>query len=414
MSKVQDPSTIDLVTEPVVHHSPTLFEDLTFTGFSELIRMFPDTWLALTHIFGNYIWLLLLLVILGFTFIADFVIRLVLVRFARYLQRHKKEFSRTFFVALKAPISFYIWLSGTVFALNTLLLTFKVFTDLVPYINGFKSSLALIALAWFSIRWVQKIEGYLKKLERSSSKWDPVSLEALAKIFKLTVFIITGIVVLSAFGVNLTGLIAFGGIGGVAVGFAAKDLVSNVLGGLMLYMDKPFVTGDWIRSPDKEIEGTVESIGWRMTIVRTFDKRPLYIPNGMFATISIENPSRMTNRRIKETIGVRYCDIDQVAKITSEVKAMLLSHPDIDSNQTLIVSFNGFGASSLDMLVYTFTKTTVWVEFHEVKERVLLKIAEIIESHGAEIAFPTRTLYIEDSVKLEEVTTKSTSAEALK
>ncbi|MPQ76084.1 mechanosensitive ion channel family protein [Hydrogenovibrio sp. JE_KL2] len=365
--------------------------------------MFPDTWLALTQFFGSYVWLLLLLIILGFTFVIDFVIRMVLSRVVRYLQRRKKEVAKTFFVALKSPFSFYIWLSGTVFALNTILVTFKVFTDFVPYINGFKSSLALIAVAWFSIRWVQRIESYLKHLERSNNKWDPVTLEALAKIFKLTVFIVTGIVVLSAFGVNLTGLIAFGGIGGVAVGFAAKDLVSNVLGGLMLYMDKPFVTGDWIRSPDKEIEGTVESIGWRMTIVRTFDKRPLYIPNGMFATISIENPSRMTNRRIKETIGVRYCDIGQVSKITSEIKTMLQEDPDIDSNQTLIVSFNGFGASSLDLLVYTFTKTTVWIEYHEVKEKILLKIAEIIDNYGAEIAFPTRTLYMEDSVKLEQL-----------
>ncbi|KDN95228.1 mechanosensitive ion channel protein MscS [Hydrogenovibrio marinus] len=365
--------------------------------------MFPDTWLALTQFFGSYAWLLLLLIILGFTFVIDFVIRMVLSRVVRYLQHRKKEVAKTFFVALKSPFSFYIWLSGTVFALNTILVTFKVFTDFVPYINGFKSSLALIAVAWFSIRWVQRIESYLKRLERSNSKWDPVTLEALAKIFKLTVFIITGIFVLSGLGVNLTGLIAFGGIGGVAVGFAAKDLVSNVLGGLMLYMDKPFVTGDWIRSPDKEIEGTVESIGWRMTIVRTFDKRPLYIPNGMFATISIENPSRMTNRRIKETIGVRYCDIGQVSKITSEIKTMLQEDPDIDSNQTLIVSFNGFGASSLDLLVYTFTKTIVWIEYHEVKEKILLKIAEIIDNHGAEIAFPTRTLYMEDSVKLEQV-----------
>ncbi|BBN59705.1 mechanosensitive ion channel family protein [Hydrogenovibrio marinus] len=403
MSSLQDPSTVDLVTEPVKHHSPTLFEDITFSGFSELIKMFPDTWLALTQFFGSYAWLLLLLIILGFTFVIDFVIRMVLSRVVRYLQHRKKEVAKTFFVALKSPFSFYIWLSGTVFALNTILVTFKVFTDFVPYINGFKSSLALIAVAWFSIRWVQRIESYLKRLERSNSKWDPVTLEALAKIFKLTVFIITGIFVLSGLGVNLTGLIAFGGIGGVAVGFAAKDLVSNVLGGLMLYMDKPFVTGDWIRSPDKEIEGTVESIGWRMTIVRTFDKRPLYIPNGMFATISIENPSRMTNRRIKETIGVRYCDIGQVSKITSEIKTMLQEDPDIDSNQTLIVSFNGFGASSLDLLVYTFTKTIVWIEYHEVKEKILLKIAEIIDNHGAEIAFPTRTLYMEDSVKLEQV-----------
>ena len=110
------------------------------------------------------------------------------------------------------------------------------------------------------------------------------------------------------FDYSVSGLLAFGGIGGIAVGFAAKDLLANFFGGLMIYLDRPFSVGDWIRSPDKEIEGTVEDIGWRLTRIRTFDKRPLYIPNSIFASISVENPSRMSNRRIYEKIGIRYDD----------------------------------------------------------------------------------------------------------
>ena len=163
----------------------------------------------------------------------------------------------------------------------------------------------------------------------------------------------------------------------------------------MLYMDKPFTVGEWIRSPDKDIEGTVEHIGWRMTTVRTFDKRPLYIPNGIFANIAIENPSRMSNRRIKETMGIRYADVTKMREIVDDVRSMLAEHPEIDTKQTLIVNFNAFGASSLDFFIYTFTKTTNWIQFHEIKQDVLLKVSEIVESHGAEMAFPTRTLHIE-------------------
>lgn len=159
-------------------------------------------------------------------------------------------------------------------------------------------------------------------------------------------------------------------------------------------MDRPFVVGDWVRSPDKNIEGTVEHIGWRLTRIRTFDKRPLYVPNATFSTISLENPSRMTHRRIQETIGVRYDDIAQVRAIADGVKRMLIDHDEIDDDQTLIVNLNQFGGSSVNLLVYTFTKTTIWVKFHEVKQDVLLKIAEIIEQHGAEIAFPTTTLHV--------------------
>ncbi|MDA0423769.1 mechanosensitive ion channel family protein, partial [Stutzerimonas frequens] len=152
--------------------------------------------------------------------------------------------------------------------------------------------------------------------------------------------------------------------------------------------------GDWIRSPDKEIEGTVEYIGWRLTRIRTFDKRPLYVPNATFANIAVENPSRMSNRRIYEHIGVRYDDAAKVKQIVDGVREMLRAHPEIDTRQTLIVHLNRFGPSSLDFMVYTFTKTTNWVKFHEIKEDVMLKIADIIFSHGAEFAFPTQTVHL--------------------
>jgi MscS family membrane protein len=170
----------------------------------------------------------------------------------------------------------------------------------------------------------------------------------------------------------------------------------------MIFLDRPFSIGDWIRSPDRNIEGTVEKIGWRLTLIRTFDKRPLYIPNSMFASISVENPSRMTHRRIYETIGIRYDDSKLLPVIVSDVKEMLLNHPEIDTTQTLMVNFNEFAASSLDFFVYTFTKTTNWIKFHEVKQDVLFKITEIVEKHGAEMAFPTSTIHIENEALFSE------------
>ena len=185
---------------------------------------------------------------------------------------------------------------------------------------------------------------------------------------------------------------------GLAVGFAAKDLLANFFGGLMIYMDRPFNVGEWIRSPDKEIEGTVEKIGWRLTTIRTFDKRPLYIPNSIFNNISVENPSRMSNRRIKETIGIRYDDLSKMEKIINDVRKMLKEHADIDTTKTLIVNFNEFAPSSLDFFIYTFTKTTDWIRYHEIKQDILLNIINIVESNGAECAFPTSTLHISKEI----------------
>jgi MscS family membrane protein len=208
------------------------------------------------------------------------------------------------------------------------------------------------------------------------------------------------LVVLQTLGYSVSGVLAFGGIGGIAVGFAAKDLLANFFGGLMVYLDRPFKVGDWIRSPDQDIEGTVVKIGWRLTTIRTFDKRPLYVPNAIFTSISVQNPSRMSHRRIYETIGLRYDDASKLSSIIQNVKNMLIEHNDIDHTQTLIVNFNAYGSSSLDFFVYTFTKTTDWVKYHEVKQDVLLKILAIIEREGADIAFPTSTLLVPDGVKL--------------
>ncbi|MFS1425610.1 mechanosensitive ion channel family protein [Shewanella sp. 10N.286.48.B5] len=194
---------------------------------------------------------------------------------------------------------------------------------------------------------------------------------------------------------QLSGLLTFGGVGGLIVGLAAKDLLSNFFGGMMIYFDRPFKVGDWIRSPDRQIEGTVERIGWRMTIIRTFDKRPLYVPNSVFSNIVVENPSRMLNRRINETFGLRYQDANKLALIVDDVKTMLETHPDIDAKQTLIVNFDKFGPSTLNFFIYTFTKTVNWVRYHEVKQDVLLQVLAIIHKHNADIAFPTQTLKIE-------------------
>ncbi len=389
--------TVELLHQAGTVGSDDLFQNFIQDIFAQLVSWSPTVWSSIAEFFGGQLWLLLLVIVLIITFSIDLIARTIFKTLAEQLSKKNKIFLLVTVTALKIPVSFYIWLSGVMMALFLVFKSFSLLQVGIPYLAGLKSNLALISVAWFSIRLVGDLENNLQRLE-SMSKWDPVTIEALVKIFKLTVFIFTALFVLSSLGVNLTGLIAFGGMGGIAVGFAAKDLVGNLIGGLMIYIDKPFKVGEWVRSPDKSIEGTVEKIGWRMTVIRTFDKRPLYIPNGTFSTISIENPTRMNNRRIKETVGVRYDDLKQVESISEAIKQMLIDNDDIDKNQTLFVYLGAFGASTLDIDIYTFTKTTKWVEYRRIKQEVLLAIANIIEAHGAEIAFPTRTIHMVDSV----------------
>jgi MscS family membrane protein len=322
---------------------------------------------------------------------------------AFYLLRHieKVAATRTSSVwgdalirAARKPLTLIVWVTGVAFALQIMHehSDVPVFAFAVPT----RDTVIVAALAWFLLKLISHATHTI--MTRSAAMEDALdytTLDALSKLGRFTVVIISALVILQTLGFSISGVLAFGGIGGIAVGFAAKDMLANFFGGLTIYLDRPFAVGEWIRSPEKQIEGTVEYIGWRHTRVRAFNKNPIYVPNALFTTIVVENPTRMTNRRIKETIGIRYADLDKMAAIVADVKAMLQAHPEIDTDATLIVNFNEFAASSLNFFIYTFTKTVEWVHFHEVKQDVLLKVAAIIQAHGAEIAFPTRTLHIE-------------------
>ncbi|MEZ2795128.1 mechanosensitive ion channel family protein [Proteus terrae] len=237
----------------------------------------------------------------------------------------------------------------------------------------------------------------INRLEKAQIKKgsDPTSARIISRIFKITLFVIIILLFGEHFGMSLSGLMTFGGLGGIAIGMASKDVLSNLFSGVMLYFDRPFNIGDWVRSPDRNIEGTVVEIGWRITKIITFDHRPLYIPNSIFSSISVENPGRMTNRRIQTEIGLRYEDSDKIGVIVEDIRTMLMQNNKIDTQQTLLVYFNQFADSSLNIMVYCFTKTTVWAQWLEVQQEVYLKIIEIVHKHGADFAFPSQTLYIE-------------------
>ncbi|MEC7079864.1 MAG: mechanosensitive ion channel family protein [Pseudomonadota bacterium] len=301
------------------------------------------------------------------------------------------------FKAAQGPLSWFILILGLIWAVQIsdgyldMVLFSPANLDIVRQLTFIVLTMVFL-VRFITLAEARLLDGLQAQAEGAQGRLDPTTLHALAKLTRLSVVISAVLVALPTLGIEITALLAFGGVGGIAVGFAAQDLLSNFFGGLMIYLDRPFAIGDWIRSPDREIEGTVESIGWRLTVVRTFDKRPLYVPNSVFAKLALENPSRMTNRRIYETIGIRYKDASKMSQIVRDVHAMLQEHEEVDQDQTLIVNFNGYGKSSLDFFVYTFTKTTNWVKFHEIKQDVMLRIIRIVHEHQADFAFPTTTV----------------------
>lgn len=308
--------------------------------------------------------------------------------------------------AARRPVGWSIWLLGislaTWITATSQLERSPERDQLFVYVGRARDAAIIALIAWFAIRFIREFQTIVVNSKVDVAKrWDPATATAVGKVLRATVAITAFLIILQQFEVGISGLLAFGGIGGIAVGFAARDMLANFFGALMLFIDKPFAVGDWIRSPDQEIEGTVEEIGWRITRIRTFDQRPLYVPNSTFSNISVENPQRMKNRRIYEHFGVRYKDVSIVKPLIDDVRGMLQNHPAIDTGRILMVNLVSYGDFSIKFFVYTFTKTTDWAEFHQIKEEILLLIADIVHQHDADFAFPTQTIHMADPVSPE-------------
>ncbi len=342
-------------------------------------------------------------VIVFITAILNFLILKLITQLIKQVEKTKNYWDDILLISARKPISFMMWIMGVSWAAEIVGASSNVEITIFNVVQPVREMAVIFVLTWFVVGFIRRAEFKLTHPDHSRKAMDQTTVAAIGKLLRLSTIITSVLVGLQTLGYSISGVLAFGGIGGLAIGFAAKDLLANFFGGLMVYLDRPFVVGDWVRSPDRLIEGTVEAIGWRQTCIRTFDQRPLYVPNAIFTNIMVENPSRMTNRRIYETIGIRYQDSHEMDVIIKQVKEMLMTHPEIDTSQTLIVNFNAFEASSLDFFVYTFTKTTDWIKFHEIKQDVLLKILEIIHVNNADVAFPTSTVHISDEVKLNHI-----------
>lgn len=335
----------------------------------------------------NYWAIQVLLVVLG-ALVTNRVIAKVLEKLEKRFLKTKNVWDEVTVRSLTMPVYFLVYVIAISFCAQIIYTQFDI--TLLSIVYSMRDVAVIALIGWFLLRVIKEgQDAFIEKREKNQIKVSRTAIDGIANVSLALVVISIILVTLQTLGFEIGGILALGGVGGIAIGFAAKDLLSNFFGGLMIYFDRPFKVGDWVRSPDKEIEGTVMRIGWRQTQILTFSNRPLYIPNSVFSTIIVENPSRMKNRRIYETISIRYCDVNKISKIVDEVRNMLDNSELIDQTQTIIVNVDKFASSSIDFFVYTYTRTVDWVEFHEVKQKILLDIAQIIEDNQSAIAFPT-------------------------
>ena len=219
----------------------------------------------------------------------------------------------------------------------------------------------------------------------------------LIKAINVALIFIGTATVLEIWGIKIGPIIAGLGLFGVAVALGAQDLFKNLIAGILIIAERRFNPGDWIKV-DGEVEGTVEIIGFRSTLIRQFDKAPVYVPNAKLSDSSLINFSQMTHRRIYWMIGVEYrTSIEQLRTIRDGIDAYIHASDHFDTSPAIstFVRIDRFSNSSIDLMIYCFTKTTVWGEWLAIKEALACEIKRIVETSGAAFAFPSQSLYVE-------------------
>lgn len=350
--------------------------------------------LILAAIDGVYGWISetvsLIIIVIVFNFLAKWVLNRLHQRF----EKQNKFWHDSFVRALGKPLGFYVWFFAAVHILD--LIAYRSFPQAsIENMHMLLEIAGVFCLSWFLFRWKKNVVQYLSMMSKNHTiAIDQSKIDVMDKLVTLLILFVSILLLMEASERSMNTLIAFGGVGGLAIAFASQEVISNFFGGIMIYATHPFAKGDWIHIPDRNIEGNVEEIGWYMTRVRSLDKRPIYVPNSIFSKVVVITPSRMTHRRIKETIGLRYCDMPVLKCVINDISQWLKQHPDIDHAHPVIVNFDSFGSYSLDVLVQAHLKILDTEGFAKAKDEILFKIADIVANHKAEMAYPSTNIFL--------------------
>jgi len=320
---------------------------------------------------------------------------LYILSFFRFLVRKTKtELDDKFLEAVSEPLRFLFIIVGFYFFFIFL----EVDKDIVRHIL---KGLLIFDIFWALYNIVEKFNDYIQKAIGKFGRASREFASFIIKLMKIFIVSIGLIALLQDWGINVTGFLASLGLGGLAFALAAKDTAANIFGGMAILTDNIFKLGEWVKVGS--VEGIVEDIGMRTTKIRAFDKRLIIVPNATIANSAVENYSRREKRRIMMRIGLVYnTPIETIRKITTEIKEMLLDHPDIAKDETILINFDQFEDSSLSIFCYFFTNTAVWSDYLRIREDINLKIIEIVERNGSAFAYPSNSVYFETPLKIEQ------------
>ena len=359
----------------------------TFNSFNNL---FFDVWN--NGVFGiNATDIIISLIIfLLFYLLRRLIARFILNRLSKLVIKTTTKIDDAVIEVLDGPLKFFPVVIGFFIASSYLDLS----NQNQNFIDLLNRSLITIFIFWLLHQLIIPFSFVIKNFESKISK--PL-VDWTLKGLRILVIVLGSVAILELWGIRVGPVIAGLGLFGVAVALGAQDLFKNLISGIMILMEKRFTVGDVILVSG-EVEGVVEQIGFRSTLVRRFDSTPVMVPNYKFAEQSVTNYTRRHHRRIRWLIGLEYrTTIDQLRIIRDNISTLIENDKEFakNKNASFYVRIDSFSESSIDMLVQAFTVTNDWAEFLKIKESLAVKIIEIIEKNNAGFAFPSQSLYLE-------------------
>ena len=328
-----------------------------------------------------------LTIFIFFLFLRGIFSKFVVKRLEKYVSKTTNKFDNSLVFSMEGPAKFFPIVLG--FFVSTSYLTGD--HEAVELINR---SLITILIFWTFHQIIGPLSVVIKSvgglLSRDLINW-------IIKAIKVLILILGAAAVLELWGIKIGPIIAGLGLFGVAVALGAQDLFKNLISGILVLVERRFQVGDWI-FVEGVIEGTVESIGFRSTVIRRFDKSLATIPNFQFAENAVINNSQTTNRRINWMIGLEYRTTSkQLKNIKDQIENHIKTNKDFSTSADtmLSVKIDQFAASSIDIRLICFTKTTDFKEWLNVKDSLAIQIKDIVEKNEASFAFPSTSIYVE-------------------
>lgn len=330
------------------------------------------------------------LILIGFLLIRRVFTNFILKRISALTAKTRTQIDDRALAVLERPVAFIPVVFGVYFAVAYLPLS-GVFESVA---DRLVRTLIVFVLFWGLVRLVHPLSVILHRLDKVLTS---SMVDWLIKAIKVALVFIAAATILEIWGIRIGPIIAGLGLFGVAVALGAQDLFKNLISGLLILAERRFNLGDWI-CVDGVVEGTVESIGFRSTLIRRFDKAPVYVPNSQLSDSSVTNFSAMTHRRIYWTIGVAYrTTIDQLRRIRDGIESYIRDSDDFAHPPEVptFVRIDRFNDSSIDIMVYCFTRSTQWGRWLEIKENLAIHVKLVVESAGTAFAFPSQSVYLE-------------------